>query len=297
VYPNGHNREGSGPAHASPTRPPCNTTSNTRCARVVHTETGRPVDRAGVASLTPAIVLLGAMGPDSRSCPIAAPATNEPRINDRIRAREVRLVSAEGEQIGIKPLPEALAIARAADLDLVEVAPQANPPVCRIMDYGKFKYEAAQRAKESRRKTTQISIKEMKYRVKIGKGDFDTKTKKVEHFLGEGHKVKITIMFRGREVAHPELGMKILDNVAEQVKDLAKVEAAPKLDGRNMVMVLAPDKRAQDAAKRRAAEANGEVPPPEVGEQQEEAREPEAAPDGQQAQSEQAPAEQAQPEQ
>ncbi len=129
----------------------------------------------------------------------------------------------------------------------------ANPPVCRIMDYGKFKYEAAQRAKESRRKTTQIAIKEMKYRVKIGRGDFETKTKKVEHFLEEGHKVKITIMFRGREVAHPELGMKILDNVAEHAKDLAKVEAAPKLDGRNMVMVLAPDKRVQEAAKRRAA--------------------------------------------
>ena len=200
-------------------------------------------------------------GDQPRSRSIATPPPNEPRINDRIRAREVRLVSAEGEQIGIKPLPEALSIARAADLDLVEVAPQASPPVCRIMDYGKFKYEAAQRAKESRRKTTQISIKEMKYRVKIGKGDFDTKTKKVEHFLGEGHKVKITIMFRGREVAHPELGMKILDNVAQQVADLAKVEAAPKLDGRNMIMVLAPDKRAQDAAKRRAAEAaaNGEV--------------------------------------
>jgi translation initiation factor IF-3 len=202
-------------------------------------------------------------GTRHRSRSIAAPpATNEPRINDRIRAREVRLVSAEGEQIGIRPLPEALSIARAADLDLVEVAPQANPPVCRIMDYGKFKYEAAQRAKESRRKTTQISIKEMKYRVKIGRGDFDTKTKKVEHFLGEGHKVKITIMFRGREVAHPELGMKILDNVAEQVKDLAKVEAAAKLDGRNMIMVLAPDKRAQDAARRRAAEQAGEPPEP-----------------------------------
>jgi translation initiation factor IF-3 len=169
----------------------------------------------------------------------------------------VRLVSEEGEQVGIKPLPEALAIARAADLDLVEVAPQANPPVCRIMDYGKFKYEAAQRAKESRRKTTQISIKEMKYRVKIGKGDFETKTHKVEHFLGEGHKVKITIMFRGREVAHPELGMKILDQVAAATVDVAKVEAAPKLDGRNMIMVLAPDKRAQDAARRRALEGEG----------------------------------------
>jgi translation initiation factor IF-3 len=201
------------------------------------------------------------MAPRTQESQIAAPAVNEPRINDRIRAREVRLVSAEGEQIGIKPLPEALAIARAADLDLVEVAPQASPPVCRIMDYGKFKYEAAQRAKESRRKTTQIAIKEMKYRVKIGRGDFDTKTKKVEHFLGEGHKVKLTIMFRGREVAHPELGMKILENVADQVRDLAKVEAAPKLDGRNMVMVLAPDKRAQDAARRRAEQDGRSVAP------------------------------------
>ena len=165
-------------------------------------------------------------------------------------------MSDEGEQLGIKPLPEALAIARGLDLDLVEVAPQAEPPVCRIMDYGKFKYEAGQKAKESRRKTTQISIKEMKYRVKIGKGDFDTKTRKVEEFLDEGHKVKITIMFRGREVAHPELGMKILDQVAAHNADLAKVEAAPKLDGRNMVMVLAPDKRVQaEAARRKAIEA------------------------------------------
>ena len=124
------------------------------------------------------------------------------------------------------------------------------------MDYGKFKYEAGQKAKESRRKTTQISIKEMKYRVKIGKGDFDTKTRKGEEFLEEGHKVKITIMFRGREVAHPELGMKILDQVAAHNADLAKVEAAPKLDGRNMVMVLAPDKRVQaEAARRKALEA------------------------------------------
>jgi translation initiation factor IF-3 len=165
-------------------------------------------------------------------------------------------VSADGEQIGIKPLPEALTIAREADLDLVEVAPQASPPVCRIMDYGKFKYEAAQKAKESRRKTTQISIKEMKYRVKIGRGDFDTKTRKVTEFLEEGHKVKITIMFRGREVAHPELGMKILEGVAKENQHLAKIEAAPKLDGRNMTMVLAPDKRVQaDWARKQALEA------------------------------------------
>jgi translation initiation factor IF-3 len=158
-------------------------------------------------------------------------------------------VSVDGEQIGIKTLPDALALARDADLDLVEVAPQANPPVCRIMDYGKFKYEAAQKAKESRRKTTQVSIKEMKYRVKIGRGDFDTKTTKVQRFLEEGHKVKITIMFRGREVHHPELGMRILDRVAEHNNELAKVEASPKLDGRNMTMVLAPDKRVQAAAE------------------------------------------------
>jgi len=129
----------------------------------------------------------------------------------------------------------------------VEVADKANPPVCRIMDYGKYKYEAAQKAKESRRKSTNVVIKEMKYRPKIGSGDFDTKTKKVERFLAEGHKVKVTIMFRGREMAHPELGKKILDHVADEVVHLARVEVVPKLDGRNMIMVLAPDKRAQAA--------------------------------------------------
>jgi translation initiation factor IF-3 len=174
---------------------------------------------------------------------------NEHRINDRIRAREVRLVDVDSKQLGIKPLPEALSIARQRDLDLVEVAPDANPPVCRIMDYGKFKFDEAQRAKESRRKTTSSGIKEMKYRPKIGQGDFDTKTRQVARFLGEGHKVKITIMFRGREMSHPELGKKILDRVAEDVIELGKVEAAPKLDGRNMVMVMAPDKRAQTAKK------------------------------------------------
>ncbi len=181
------------------------------------------------------------------------PTNNEPRINDRIRAREVRLVGPEGEQIGIKPLPEALNYARALDLDLVEVADKANPPVCRVMDYGKFKYEAAQKAKESRRKSTNVVIKEMKYRPKIGGGDFGTKTRKGEQFLDEGHKVKITIMFRGREVAHPELGRKILDQVAEAVDHTGKVEVYPKLDGpRNMIMVLAPDKKAQAEAKKKA---------------------------------------------
>ena len=151
--------------------------------------------------------------------------------------------------MGIKPLPEALNIAKQMDLDLVEVAADANPPVCRVMDYNRFKYEAAQRAKESRRKATTTGIKEMKYRPKIGSGDFDTKTRQVSRFLGEGHKVKITIMFRGREMSHPELGKRILDQVAEAVAGFAKVEAAPKLDGRNMIMVLAPDRRAQQVKK------------------------------------------------
>ena len=150
------------------------------------------------------------------------------------------MIDSEGKQLGVKPLPEALAVARQLDLDLVEVAPDANPPVARIMDYNRFKYETAQRAKESRKKATSTSIKEMKYRPKIGTGDFTTKTRQVASFLEEGHKVKVTIMFRGREVSHPELGMKILDDLAEQVSAVAKVEAAPKLDGRNMVMVLAP---------------------------------------------------------
>lgn len=137
------------------------------------------------------------------------------------------------------------------ELDLVEVADKAVPPVCRIMDYGKYKYEAAQKAKESRKKSTNVVVKEMKYRPKIGAGDFGTKTKKVEHFLAEGHKVKITIMFRGREMQHPELGRKILDQVAEAVAEIAKVEVYPKLDGRNMTMVLGPDKKAQAAAEKR----------------------------------------------
>jgi translation initiation factor IF-3 len=173
-------------------------------------------------------------------------------------------VDPDGLQLGIRPLPEALTLARQLDLDLVEVAPQANPPVCRIMDYGKFKFDAAQKAKESRRKTTSVGIKEMKYRPKIGIGDFDTKTRQVLKFLDEGHKVKVTIMFRGREVFHPELGKKILDRLAERVDGMARVEAEPRLDGRNMVMVLAPDKRAKQSAAARAPRSEGgrETPAP-----------------------------------
>ncbi len=175
-------------------------------------------------------------------------------------------MGADGQQVGIKPLPEALSLARELDLDLVEVAAQANPPVCRIMDYGKYKYEAAQKAKESRRKTSNVTIKEMKYRPKISRGDFDTKTRKVERFLEDGHKVKVTLTFRGREVYHPELGKKILDQVVETIGDLGRVEIVPRIDGRNMTMVLAPDKRAQQAAKAAAkaakndSKSSGEAP-------------------------------------
>jgi len=130
----------------------------------------------------------------------------------------------------------------------------ANPPVCRVMDYGKYKYEAAQQARESRRRSSAIAIKEMKYRPKIGVGDFTTKTRQVEKFLGQGHKVKVTIMFRGREMQHPELGGRILDRVAEAVTHVGKVEMMPKLDGRNMVMVLAPDKKAKAAHDKARAE-------------------------------------------
>ena len=167
-------------------------------------------------------------------------STDDARINDRIRAREVFLVDADGTKLGVRPLPEALTIARDQDLDLVEVAANANPPVCRIMNHGRYKYEQEQRRKESRKRTTNVVTKEMKFRPKIDRHDYTTKMKHVERFLGEGSKVKLTIMFRGREVFHPELGLKILNRVAEDVSEVAMVESAPRQDGRNMTMVLHP---------------------------------------------------------
>ncbi|MFL3016382.1 MAG: translation initiation factor IF-3 [Acidimicrobiales bacterium] len=176
---------------------------------------------------------------------MATPQNQEPRINDQIRAQEVRLVSYDGEQVGIRSLNEALNMAQDMDLDLVEVAGQATPPVCRIMDYGKFKYEQSQKAKESRKKSTHILVKEMKYRPKIGVGDFNTKTRKVEEFLKEGSKVKVTIMFRGREMQHPELGARILENVADAVAEVGHIEVYPEREGRNMTMVLGSGKATQ----------------------------------------------------
>jgi translation initiation factor IF-3 len=145
-------------------------------------------------------------------------------------------------------------MARGLDLDLVEVAPMANPPVCRIMDYGKFRYEEAQKAKEARRKTVHVTIKEVKFRPKIGKGDFDTKMRHLTEFIEEGHKVKVTLQFRGREMAHPELGRKILDDVITTVGPIAKVESQARMEGRSMTLVLSPDKKAQEALKKAAEE-------------------------------------------
>jgi translation initiation factor IF-3 len=176
-------------------------------------------------------------------------------VNDRIRATEVRLVGPDGSQVGIVRLPDALRIARELDLDLVEVAPQANPPVCRLLDYGKYRYELGLKAKEAKRKQAHFQIKEMKMRPKIDRHDYMTKRGHIERFLGQGNKVKLTIMFRGREMAHPELGARILDRLAEDLAPIAHVEVPSKLDGRNMTMVFAPNKRGPKPATPTAAEA------------------------------------------
>lgn len=180
------------------------------------------------------------------------PISTETRINDRIRVPEVRLVGPNGEQVGIVRIEDALRLAQEAELDLVEVAAQARPPVCKLMDYGKFKYESAQKARESRRNQQLTVIKEQKLRPKIDTHDYETKKRNVVRFLEGGNKVKVTIMFRGREQSRPELGYRLLQRLAEDVQELGTVEAAPKQDGRNMTMVLAPTKK---PAKRPAAQA------------------------------------------
>ncbi|GHE82226.1 hypothetical protein GCM10018785_57830 [Streptomyces longispororuber] len=180
----------------------------------------------------------------------------EPRINDRIRVPEVRLVGPSGEQVGIVPLAKALELAQEYDLDLVEVAANARPPVCKLMDYGKFKYESAMKAREARKNQAHTVIKEMKLRPKIDPHDYDTKKGHVVRFLKQGDKVKITIMFRGREQSRPELGYRLLQRLAEDVQDLGFIESNPKQDGRNMIMVLGPHKKKTEAmAEAREAQA------------------------------------------
>jgi translation initiation factor IF-3 len=195
-------------------------------------------------------VLAVALSQPSRGGPIST----EPRINDRIRVNEVRLVGPNGEQVGIVAIGDALRLAQESDLDLVEVAPMARPPVCKLMDYGKFKYESAQKAREARKNQVNTVIKEMKLRPKIDPHDYETKKGHVVRFLKQGDKVKITIMFRGREQSRPELGFRLLQRLATDVQELGFVESAPKQDGRNMIMVLGPHKKKAEARAERAAD-------------------------------------------
>jgi len=179
----------------------------------------------------------------------------EPRVNEQIRAREVRLVGPEGEQVGIVPLERALQLAADVDLDLVEVAPMARPPVCKLMDFGKYKYESALKAREARRNQQQTVIKEMKLRPKIDSHDYETKKGHVLRFLKAGDKVKVTIMFRGREQHRPELGFRLLRKLEEEVADMGFVESQAKQDGRNMIMVLAPHRGAKTVTRKGDGEA------------------------------------------
>ncbi|HEV8310630.1 MAG TPA: translation initiation factor IF-3 [Methylomirabilota bacterium] len=162
------------------------------------------------------------------------------RVNEGIRVREVRVITADGEQLGILPIGEALRIAAERELDLVEVAPEAAPPVCRIMDFGKFKYQQSRRAKDARKKQTIIQVKEVKMGPKTDEHDFQFKARHVRRFLEEGNKAKVTIRFRGREMAHTELGRKLLDRMSQDLQDIATIESHAKLEGRNLVMILTP---------------------------------------------------------
>lgn len=174
----------------------------------------------------------------------AGAITNEKRVrvNRQIRISPVRVISPDGEQLGIMPVEQAQAMAEEQGLDLVEVAPNARPPVCRIMDYGKYRYEEARKLREARKKQHQILVKEVKFRPGIETHDFDFKIRHARRFLEEGNKVKATMMFRGRQMAHPELGREVLSRVAEAVDDVGRVESQPLMEGRNMTMILAPRK-------------------------------------------------------
>ncbi len=166
--------------------------------------------------------------------------TKDLPINEEIKAREVRLIDVDGTQIGIVPFKEALRIAAERELDLVGVAMQARPPVCRIMDFGKYKYEMSKRDREARKKQRVISVKEIKMRPSIEEHDFQVKARNISRFLSDGDKVKVTLIFRGREIIHPHIGEKLLQRLAEEVASIAVVERPPKLEGRNMIMILAP---------------------------------------------------------
>ncbi len=172
--------------------------------------------------------------------------SDDTRINGQITASTCRLIGVDGSQLGLFGIRDAQRVADEQGLDLVEIAPNAEPPVCRVMDYGKFKYQQAMKAKQARKNQSRVEVKEMKFRPKIDVGDYETKKGHVLRFLKKGARVKVTIMFRGREMAHPEQGLNVLERLAEDLKPFATVESAPKLEGRNMLMLLAPIKGAFD---------------------------------------------------
>ena len=182
--------------------------------------------------------------------------SDDTRINDEIRAPRVRLIGVDGSQLGLFAIRDAQRVADDQGLDLVEIAPNADPPVCRVMDYGKFKYQQAMKAKQARKNQSKVEIKEMKFRPKIDVGDYETKKGHVLRFLKKGARVKITIMFRGREMAHPEQGLNVLERLSADLKQYATVESAPKLEGRNMLMLLAPIKGAFDNESEADSEPN-----------------------------------------
>jgi translation initiation factor IF-3 len=229
--------------------------------------------------------------PRRRSAGFEAPRRPEPqtRINDAIRVPRVRLIGEDGQQLGIKSTDEARDYAYGRNLDLVEVAAQADPPVVRVMDYGKYRYELEQKAKLARKHQTQIHVKEIKLRPKIGNHDYETKKGHVERFLNQRAKVKVTIMFRGREREHPDRGRDLLMRLAEGVKDIGLIETQPLLEGRNMTMVLAPTKNAglkKDAETENALRSQEEVQGDGHGEADEEGGEPEPQPGTQVAEAE-----------
>jgi translation initiation factor IF-3 len=187
------------------------------------------------------------------------PERDPTRINERIRVPEVRLIGDDGEQVGVMPTEQALEHARERDLDLVEVAPEAKPPVCRVLDYSKYKYEQEQKAKAARKHQKSITVREMKLRPKIAQNDYETKKGHVERFLRNQDKVKITIMFRGRETTHPERGENLLMRLADDVQELGVIEQHPNLDGRNMTMLLGPTRPKQDGQAPDGESADGDA--------------------------------------
>jgi translation initiation factor IF-3 len=240
------------------------------------------------------------------------PERDQTRINDRIRVPEVRLIGDDGKQIGIVKTAEALSYAQERDLDLVEVAPEARPPVCRVLDYSKYKYEQAQKQKAARRHQQQITVREIKFRPKIAQNDYDTKKGHVSRFLKNKDKVKITIMFRGREVTHPERGTALLDRLAGELSEIGVVEQSPVQDGRNMTMLLAPSKAVlageKDGKQEKAADGgepkgetepagsrDGEQPSADGEQPSADAEQPSADAEQPSANGEQAPADDAQP--